>query len=60
MNYCPPYRIEQGKIFEFHTEHNAYLYMPSKLQLSKEEYQEIQRQNALYEAKYDKWKKEQL
>ncbi len=54
MKYRPPYRIETGKVYQYDNDQKAYMFYGTKLSLTKDEYQKIQKEIRMYDKNYDR------
>lgn len=58
MNYTPPFRFDNGSIFKYSDEHNAYVFVGKKIIFKAQEVARFRRANTDFEKKYDDLKNE--
>jgi len=56
MKYTPPYRFENGSIFEYSEEQNAYVHFGTRLTATAKELAGYRAANAHHERAYDAWR----
>jgi hypothetical protein len=56
MKYIPPYRIENGSIYKYNDDQNAYVFYGKKIMFKAQEIVHFHIENADFEKKYDEWR----